>query len=561
MNAESRLTSRRLAAPGGAPLGDVGPLLAWLERLGLPAPVAVRALGTTGDAHDTLLLFPPGSRLTRAILREEVRSPGWDGLRAERTAIGLCSAIEGVPVPGEAHLVGSAALLLAAPDGVPGEVVLRRGPGPAAAVLRGLGAVMARLHAVSWPKHGTRPVDGLGFVPRRATWSEELGWRLGAWLERAERGGVGLGPPGAAAVAGLRARLPGLHPDRWTLVHLDLIPANLWVRPEDAAPTGLVGWSGACVGDPLLDWVQPLQLRPHALREVVVGYGVERAEAALSGRDVRERLGVYLGLRAIARLGRAADLPPTEDRRRARGQELARAALEVGPDRWLRDRLDALFVPDRPPAAAPRSVTDADLVRRRAVERLGHAPEPGPAEAAVLVAVLSAVELGAVAVADRLLRAIQPPRGLAHGEPVGAHDAFWVEQQKLAAQGSPLAQALVRAARRAVTALGEAASDRALRGLHTQVMGLSGHAGDRSARGRVIALLLAEPLDRDALAEAWDAFCPFPPLPRPDAPWPPDDWAPANESDALLAAARVALDRAPDDALPAPRAALWSALT
>lgn len=540
--------------------GGSGALTASLARLGLPPPAAVRSLARSGDTRDTLLLFPPGSRLSRAILREEVGSPGWDALRAERTAIGLCSAVEGVPVPAEAHLLDEGpALLLAAPDGIPGEALLRRGPAQAAAVLRSVGAVMHRLHAVGWPRHGTRPVDGLGFVPRRATWGEELGWRLGAWVERAHRGGAGLGPIGAATVAELRARLPGLNPDRWTLVHLDLIPQNLWVRPEDGAPTGLVGWSGACVGDPLLDWVQPLQLQLHALREVAAGYGHDAAEAALNGPEARERLGVYLGLRALARLGRAGSLPPGEGRRRARATEQARAALEAGPDRLLRARLDELFAATRP-AHALRPLTDADLVRRQAVERLGQAPEPGPAEAAILAAALAVTDLGAVEVGDRLLRAIQPPRGFAHGEPIAERDAFWSEQRRLAA-GSPLARALVQTVGRAVASLGGAASDRVLRGLQTQVAALAAHPGDRSARGRVLDALLAEPPDRAALAEAWDAFCPFPPAPRAAEPWPPTDWAPASEADALLAAARVALDRLPDDVLPLDRAALWSALS
>jgi len=115
---------------------------------------------------------------------------------------------------------------------------------------RGVGAVMAQLHAIERAPFGYP--DKPAF--QGATWREAFGRMVEALLRDAERWGVAL-PAGEIRDALVRHGSALDDVSRPALVHTDLWPGNVFVDPTSGVLTGIIDPERAIFGDPLVDVV------------------------------------------------------------------------------------------------------------------------------------------------------------------------------------------------------------------------------------------------------------------------------------------------------------------
>ncbi|MEN1974585.1 phosphotransferase family protein [Cellulomonas sp. P4] len=237
----------RAALPGVlAPLGEV----VALERLtgGLFATTFRAALAdgsrvvikTAPTATERLLTYEHDLLRTEALVYR---------LAAERPALLmprlLLTDFTRAAVPSDvvvaSHLDGVPLLELAVDGALPPDVEARVRPQ--------LGALMARLHAVTGERFGyPDPATTLAGT----TWPEAFDRIVGALLADARRWGTGL-PESEIRAAVARHRTALADVRRPALVHTDLWAGNLFVDPGTLRLTGVIDPERAVWGDPLLE--------------------------------------------------------------------------------------------------------------------------------------------------------------------------------------------------------------------------------------------------------------------------------------------------------------------
>ncbi|WP_307844392.1 phosphotransferase family protein [Actinotalea solisilvae] len=207
-------------------------------------------------------------------------------------------------------------------------------PAAADAVQRGLGAFMARLHAVRGDVFGY-PNAATGL--QAPTWPEAVGLAVGALLDDARRWGTPL-PDAEVHAALARSREALAEVTVPSLVHTDLWAGNLFVDPATGGLTGVIDTERAVWGDPLLDLVGADQLgRGPAPAALLEGYDAQGGDLGLRSAAGRRRLLVYrlwMSLVLLVEMAPRGYAGPAADAHRATAAGNLRAAL------------DALAVPD-----------------------------------------------------------------------------------------------------------------------------------------------------------------------------------------------------------------------
>ena len=237
----------RSALPGVlAPLGEVtslerltGGMFATTFRATLAGGRRV-VVKTAPTATDRLLTYEHDLLRTEALVY---------GLAADRPGLLmprlLLTDFTRTAVPSDvvvaSHLDGVPLLDLAVDGTLPAEVE--------AAVRPQLGALMARLHAVTGERFGyPDPTTALA----GSTWPDAFGRIVGALLDDARRWGTEL-PAAEVRSALARHRTALAEVVRPALVHTDLWAGNLFVDPATLRLTGVIDPERAVWGDPLLE--------------------------------------------------------------------------------------------------------------------------------------------------------------------------------------------------------------------------------------------------------------------------------------------------------------------
>ncbi len=470
-----------------------------LAALGLPPPVALRPLGRPVLNGTYELEFPATARVRSLVMRVVMADPGWGGVGAERAALRVAHLLSELPVPAEYAILdpglqGPAISVASKLPGLKGTEFLRRGGPASEEAARQVGVVLGALEGCFQGSFGTRATLDGEFLPRRASWREELGALVEGWVAAARGAGTWLGPLADRLHDQVRVDLHALDEVyQWGLVHGDLHPGNLLLSegPEAGLTlSGVIDWDRACAGDPLLDWALAVQMPVPTLARVIEGYGRDRAEELLYAEA---RLGVYARARCLMRLAVAGQpaLGASDGRPRALALELARErAEEMVVEGAARRRLEAALASAQGPVAAWGRPSGSRILRRRALEILRWSERLGQPGARGLVAAL-----GAVRCAERVegLPAAEPwlllgeaalPRVPATTTPLpseavdpGPWRASLVARvlaplRGLTAPGPCLSLGLLALGLDALDALGGAASPSTLRGLETLLQGL-----------------------------------------------------------------------------------------
>lgn len=250
-----------------------------------------------------------------------------DLLRTEALVYGLAAARPELLMPRvlltdfTRVLVPSDVVVASHLDGVPLTSLDEDGQQPAhvrARVEPQLGAVMARLHAVTGERFGY-PNAATGLVG--ATWPEAFGRIVEALLADAAAWGTDV--PAEAVRAALRRHHAALaEVVRPALVHTDLWSGNLFVAPGSLELTGVIDPERAVWGDPLLELAGADQLGlgpvPPAL---VAGYAAAGGDLALGTPAGDTRLLLYrmaMSLVLLTEMGPRGYAGPAADAHRAR---------------------------------------------------------------------------------------------------------------------------------------------------------------------------------------------------------------------------------------------------
>lgn len=544
---------------------DPAALLAAMSRVGLAPPTAISPLGSP-RVQSRQVLHCPSPTPQNWLLVEEQVSPGWDTIGHESSAIEwLCEWAE-IPVPDTVHrlaphLLGRSACLIGPLPGVPAADLLATGRLDLTTCARLTGEVRAALDDLAHPTHATLPTAAWGFVPQHETWKDAWQGLHHAYRQFARRLGVGLGPLQMHALDRFEDQLEALDTaSEWTLVHRDLQPSNLWLDPETLSLQAVLGWSGAIIGDPLVDWIQPLQLPGIYLSAFIQGAG-EQATRRLESPEARARLDCYAITRALARLAMAG-LPQRTRLQRAEALEHSHREFEdLRDNHWTRTRLEASHRPRSPAIQIPR-IPLRQQVLRATLDAFGQVPRPSDENLEVLLTALAWSQLvtpdpsqdrrGAALI--EALPTTLGPAAAASGTHSSRTAEDWAKRVVAQAQGDRISAVLLWLLSDLDDSMWSSLPPASLDGfsavltsrLHQEQKMPSGSMPDRRLVGCLAWLLCAQRWPSDAtqrrqaavVAEAeecWDAMCPIPPtlepkLP-PEASWPPSSWVPTQRRD------------------------------
>ena len=332
----------------------------------LPAARRIEAVGKTW-IHSNFRVELADA--TSILLRCRTLNTGWDTLTNELTALRLAPPT--LPLARNYLLVPPAifgrpaALTTYIPGRDGGELTTT--PEGREQLAEHIGSVIQALQAKPLPHFGTLGL-GHSFGNRTATWREE--WTLdveSSWA-RAQAAGATLGAVGVQVMDKVREGLPALDGvEAFTLVHRDLHPNNLRIDPQGGL-AGVIDWSDALVGDPVVEWATLTQAAPAWF---------ERIHRA-AGSPSLERLPTYAASRVIQHLGFACLPLFDHDRGMLRALSLERAHL------MARQALDGEHA----------SLDETRVPIRRAVEALHHLPGVRPNNAVNWIGGLAAALLG-----------------------------------------------------------------------------------------------------------------------------------------------------------------------
>ena len=541
-----------------------------LEARGWSAPVRIEPLGRA-RSHGTWMLHQPIG--APVIARVWLGASGFDALATEGAALTLAGQLEGIPVVDRYHqpsprLLGRPIALYPALPGRSGTDCLQDEPARTAPVGRHLGEVMARLAADDRPCFAVQATPERGFQPHRATWADAWWSLVHRYWRSAVAGGTTAGHLGTRLRAWIQSGLSRLDTaERWVLVHRDLHPGNLLLDDANRL-TGVLDWTSAIVGDPVVEWTQAVQFPVPLLRAVIEGYGTS-AVRELFDDDALARLDLYCATRNLARLG-LAGTPPyfgAGGRDRATLQAVAHAQLARGPT-WPSQRMQQLLG-DTAPRPVPLTPPPLPAARRRTLERLRLLPAPTGQTAICIAAALAALRLAErhrdaswLERADTLLDTTGPTFDAMAWEPFESAE----ERSAAPARRGPIAGALAWLASDAVARLGGAVDDSVLRGIHGVCRSESAwweQSPSLAARDRLVHALLSlvhGEADDHSIIDAFDTLVPFPASTagRPLPPWSSDDWQFKSAADLMLPVLRIVIE---DHELPIDKTQLWEALT
>lgn len=372
----------------------------------LPPPVSVNLVAPIWVHANFRLAFASETGLPDLLLRRVVSSPGHDSLHNELAALQILRRIGGVPIVDNYRILppGLIAGQAALTSFLPGVAAAGQAEGGArselgASVLREVGRVIRTLSEVPLRTFGLDG-DANVFVQTAETWQAEWQRAVDGAEARARAAGADPGGLVDAAVARIRDRIGALGPvRRFALVHGDLQPRNLLfeVKGDRATLSGVVDWENACVGDPLCEWASPLEASGPSLARVVDGYGPDAARALLEPEAIA-RLEVYAWTRQLVRLAFVGTEVFRYDggRRRALLVEHARqqdGLLRAGDA--IRTKLARALDATLGEAGRGWRPDPADVLLRRALEALRHAPAPRTHDATPLLCALAAGLLAA----------------------------------------------------------------------------------------------------------------------------------------------------------------------
>ena len=584
-----------------------GPLLKSLQSFDLPMPVKVEPLGQPG-IHALYRLSFNGARLSSIILHRVLHCPGWDTVATEGTALRLLATLPDIPSRQEHHRLHADAVGFAGAlkSDLPGESAVRllhQSTLSIDTVGETLGQTRVSLNELTFAKPAIQVSPTLGFLPIEDSWRAEwLGFHQ-MWTQQAQRAGLTLGHRSTELAREVEEYGAALDTaTQFSLVHRDLHPGNLLFSTENGTQkcTGVIDWNGAMIGDPLVDWLQPLQQSDACLQAFVRGYGLDRTEQLLH-KESLARLFVYLRTQCVARLA-LAGMPPYFGHRgqqQALAVSVARRRMEqVCTPNYARSRLESAL-------RASTSSTgigwqpgplSSETLYRRALARTTHLPTPYDADAFLILAAIALV----ASIEDSSPgehRIAQAHRVLDVGEvPVGLHAWRPIEDRVLWRQtlsdhclrhscADRVSITILWLGLLAIDALQETVSDSILRGLERLVRARLLHEARQSstgnARGAIMGGLawLAFYQTRKTTAfetraieirqevdEKWDILHPFPnPNPGPSLPvtsdWPPQDWVPKTPLSFRMPGLLLALQTLEELPTPCKAEEVWRVFT
>ena len=474
---------------------DLPTLERALKASGLPSPARIRPFGFSRRMATWILEFPRDSTPRYLVLRQSLDLQGGDPVLTERAALHLAAALGGLPVPQvlrvlPASVLGTPALITTLPPGAPADERVRQGPSPAIAAFQAVGQALTLLGEVPHTGFATRATIEGSFLPRRASWREEVAAMAARWSACAAAWGSDLGPLSERLGAELQEALGALDSAcSWGLVHGSLSPRCLRITGNSDL-SGIVDWEEALLGDPLFDWGALLHLPLTALARVVEGYGRDAAAALLEDGG-GDRLDVYWRCRVLQQLAEAGlpALGSEQGRPRALALELARQQAQLLQGTRAADRLLAAIGLVGATVQAHGPIPEARLRgSRRALEALRWGDLLGPLSAARLVGALSAIALSERApdpgrmAWERLAEQLIPPVPWQQASPPGAlipDRVGWARDlvgRLLTDKAQPsggLALALLALGLEAIARLEGAVGDMVLSGLETAVHGLA----------------------------------------------------------------------------------------
>lgn len=559
---------------------DPAALVSALRRRDLPAPVDVRAVGVA-RLHAIYRLKFDNSRISSILLRRVIHCPGWDTLATERAALKVLEGVDEVPTVShfdvlDSRELGFPAAFVEELPGVSGAEWIEQSAKNGVQVVGILGRIRQQLDAFAFARPAMCGTGSGGFLPQRSSWRGEWAAFHGMWSSAARHQGTTLGSLSDALEQRFHARLPSLDTaDAWTLVHRDLQPENVLLVDGEAGfrLSGVVDWSGAMVGDPLVDWLQALQMPDDWLRAYGAGLGAASVERALREDDLA-RLEAYFITRCVARLS-LAGMPPyfgRQGRLRAQALDIARTWSEraLAPN-FVRDRLRIALggEVDERRVVTQVAPTSQSVGRRRSLERLRFIPLPLDNDADLAMASLALFDRAGSSVegqnarrlAHYLLDRCVAPISAAMWEPVPDAEVWRSERidRCLSESTSERVSAIwTWLGLRAIDGLDGTVSDPIRRGLEAAVeLQLTHESRIRNqvrTRDTLVGALAWLCLNQahgeqrfvvqrraaeQAAIDAWDLIDPFPVSSQSEglpglSHWPPVDWAPGGREDTRL---------------------------
>jgi aminoglycoside phosphotransferase (APT) family kinase protein len=367
-----------------------------LHPHGLPAPEHAWPLTRPSRYPGWRLVFADGAEPAELWMRRTPTSARRSAVAALHGAAGASLAVPQVLFLDTPYLPGP--MVVHAPiRGVDGVTTLLRNPERREEVHACIGRFARALSRIEVPTWGLHSVDGRRFAPCAASWRD-------AWWERARSAAARaslLGPLAAEALSAIEQRLPSLMPERFTLVHGDLIPAAFILGEEDEVlhTAGVLDWGMACWGDPVLELTALLRERDPAARRSALRAAQHTESELLRVLPQLEAYDLTRALQLAAPLG-----PPVPHDGRSEAGRLARArmALEETLAGGMTARIRAAFHggaldPDPSPVA---------LRVQRALGMFRRWPVPLAAAAPALLGALAATRLhhpSALEAADGML--------------------------------------------------------------------------------------------------------------------------------------------------------------
>jgi aminoglycoside phosphotransferase (APT) family kinase protein len=317
---------------------------------GLSRPFRMAPLGRPSRYGAWRLIADPHSDVDELWMRATPAAR----LRTELAALSMASSAS-LAVPQALYLdhhgLPSPVVVHAPVDGVDGAQVILNDPSRRPEVYCCIGRVVKALSRIESSCWGRSSADGRAFLPAYPSWRLEWEAHLRLLFARA----FGLGPMLHSVKAALAERLPALDGvSRFTLVHGDLVPACVILDEEEKNLhiAGILDWSEACCGDPLIDLAALIQERDTPSRGAALraaGY----SEADFEDPAVLARVEVYYLTRQLWLAGGFGPRFCADGRDEAGRLARAQQAIEETLHGGLRHRVASGFKGDGTVEASP----------------------------------------------------------------------------------------------------------------------------------------------------------------------------------------------------------------